>query len=93
LDILWSPLALNDLRQIHDYIATDNPAAAYKIRKTIIERIGLLADYPELGRRSYRLSGVRDLIIAGTEYIAIYGLTDSAINIYALVHGKRKWPE
>ncbi|WP_195503134.1 type II toxin-antitoxin system RelE/ParE family toxin [Collinsella aerofaciens] len=49
--VVYSPLALQDLDDIWDYIAVekDNPAAAERIVEGILARIDLLSSFPESG--------------------------------------------
>lgn len=50
-EVVYSPLALQDLDDIWDYIAVkkDNPAAAERIVGGILARIDLLSSFPESG--------------------------------------------
>jgi plasmid stabilization system protein ParE len=45
----YSELALDDLRGILDYIASDNPSAATGFVDALIERCHLVAQNPEIG--------------------------------------------
>lgn len=47
-EVVYSPLALQDLDDIWDYIAVekDNPAAAERIVEGILARIDLLSSFP-----------------------------------------------
>ncbi|MEX2151538.1 MAG: type II toxin-antitoxin system RelE/ParE family toxin [Steroidobacteraceae bacterium] len=53
--ISWTVEAQGWLRDIYDYIATDNPRAAAETVDGIYERAQALMDFPELGAR-YRAS-------------------------------------
>jgi len=44
--IVWLQAALDDLRDIHDYIARDNPAAARRIIATVRDDVKLLQQHP-----------------------------------------------
>ncbi len=48
--IIWSPTALEDLREISEFIAKDDPAAADRVGRRIIGTVELLAGNPNLGR-------------------------------------------
>ena len=50
-EVVYSPLALQDLDDIWDYIAVeqDNPTAAERIVEGILARIDLLSSFPESG--------------------------------------------
>ncbi len=43
--------AAHDLREIKDYIAQDNPAAAVNFVQKLTERFHLLLDSPGIGRK------------------------------------------
>ena len=48
-EIRWSHEAAQWLKEIYDYIAQDNPAAAGKVVAGIYEKAQLLSDFPEIG--------------------------------------------
>jgi plasmid stabilization system protein ParE len=54
--------------------------------------VALLVDRPKLGRPG-RVAETRELVIAGTSYIAVYALIEDTVRILAVMHGKRRWPE
>ena len=87
----WHPLAQADLAELVTYIATDNPKAAYRMHDEIRKQTGMLAVHPEAGRFG-RIPGTRELVIAGTPFIAAYRLSREAATILRLLHGARRWP-
>jgi toxin ParE1/3/4 len=87
----WHPLARTDLSELVTYIATDNPTAAYGVHDEIRRQTGILATHPEVGRLG-RIPGTRELVIAGTPYIAAYRITSKVATILRLLHGARQWP-
>jgi toxin ParE1/3/4 len=89
--IEWHPFARTDLSELVTYISTDNPKAAYRIHDEIRRQIGLLAANPKAGRPG-RVSGTRELVIAGTPYIAAYRVSGDVATILRLLHGARRWP-
>jgi len=48
--IVWTEPALQDLRNIFEYIAEDNPKAARALLTEIKARVGVLTNQPQLGR-------------------------------------------
>jgi addiction module RelE/StbE family toxin len=50
--IQWRPKAEEDLLNIIEYISKDNPSRAKSFVEELEDKAQLLADYPELGRRS-----------------------------------------
>ena len=87
----WHPLARTDLAELVEYIATDNPGAAYRVHDEIRKQINLLTTYPEIGRAG-RVRGTRELVVTGTPYIAAYRLAGDVVFILRLLHGARRWP-
>lgn len=47
----FSPKAAGDLGEISRHIAEDNPEAAERVRRTILNTADLLTRHPEIGRR------------------------------------------
>jgi toxin ParE1/3/4 len=90
--IVWTEPARQDLRQIFVYIAKDSPKAAAKVLSLIKERTVLLQDNPLLGRMG-RVDGTRELVITDSPYILPYRLKESQIQILAVFHSARQWPE
>jgi plasmid stabilization system protein ParE len=79
------------LAELVSYIAADNPKAAYRLHDEIRKQTGILAAHPEAGRLG-RVAGTRELVIAGTPYIAAYRVTREVVTILRLLHGARRWP-
>lgn len=90
--LVWTGAALAHLEQIQDYIAQDNPVAAYRLARDLTERASRsLADHPMLGRRG-RAKGTREFVLPDTSYIIVYRVADR-VEILAIVHTAREWPE
>jgi addiction module RelE/StbE family toxin len=89
--IVWTEPARQDLRQIFEYVAEENPNAARKLLSEIKECAVLLQDNPHMGRIG-RVDGTRELVITGTQYILPYRVKENQIQILAVFHGARKWP-
>ena len=50
MKIIWSPLAVDQVRDIAAYIALDKPVVAIKWAEKIFNSVELLSEYPESGR-------------------------------------------
>ena len=61
MKLFWTPEALDDRREIHDYIEADNPSAAPALDALFSEQASRLVDYPGLGRPG-RVTGIRELV-------------------------------
>lgn len=92
MKILWTEPARMDLREIFLYISNDNPKAARDLLETIKKRVDLLKENPRLGRLG-RVEGTYELVLAGTRYIAPYRIKNLQIEILAVFHGSREWPD
>jgi toxin ParE1/3/4 len=92
MKIVWSEPARQDLRDIFTYIAEHNPKAARTLLNEIKERAVLLQDNPSLGRLG-RIEDTRELVLTGTSFILPYRVKDLQIQILAVLHGAKQWPE
>jgi len=58
----------------------------------IEQAVTQLGDHPNLGRAG-RVAGTRELIVADTPFIVPYRVHEGSLEILAVFHGSRKWPE
>ena len=88
-------LAEQDLADIYEYIAVDNPSAAERLLSHIEKDLGALVAQPLLGRipRDPDIArlGYRYLIIA--DYLAFYRLEPSVVIVHRILHGARDYSE
>lgn len=92
MKIVWSPTAMRHLAEIRRYIARHNPQAAVKTAAPVRKAVTLLGEFPGLGRPG-RVPETRELVIPGTPYIVPYTVRGDVVEIHAVLHGARKWPE
>lgn len=92
MKVRWTRAARDDLIQIQDYIAQDNPYAALRVVDTIRERTGKLAEHPRSGRLG-RVDCTRELVISDTPYLVAYRIQGEWVDLLAVLHGSRRWPE
>jgi toxin ParE1/3/4 len=83
--------ARNDLRELVRFIARDSPHNARLVRSRIDKAIERLRVHPESGRPG-RIEGTRELVIPHTSYVAVYRVSQGALEIAALIHESRQWP-
>jgi addiction module RelE/StbE family toxin len=88
----WAAFAISDREAIFDYVALDNPRAAALLDERIENCVEALVDFPERGRPG-RVAGTRELVIAGTSYIAAYRADAGVIRILRILHTSRLWPD
>ena len=48
--IFWTPIAVQDLRDICNFISQDNPVAAQQIGEELIKQADAMALFPQSGR-------------------------------------------
>jgi toxin ParE1/3/4 len=89
--IRFSRAAQSDLREIHDYIAKDNPAAARKVFSQIIAATRRLEDFPLSGRSGFR-PDTRELVVPRLPYIAVYQVLETTVDIIAVFHAAQDRP-
>ena len=90
--VIWLHEAAQDLKIIGSYIAQENPKAAYEVLVKIKTAADSLSYNPEIGRVG-RVVGTRELIISSIPYILAYIVTKQNIQILAVLHTSRKWPD
>ena len=88
VEVVWAESALRWLRQIHDYIARDNPVAARGVVQGIVERTAQLAEFPESGQR-VALRGSRDVrvLLYGHYRIAYRLRRRDLVEVVGVHHG------
>ncbi len=92
MNLYWSPSAIEDLKHLRAYIARDNPRAAAEIAKTVLEAVERLRRFPSMGRPG-RVPDTRELVIPGTPLVIPYTVSERGVEIIAVLHGARMWPE
>lgn len=90
--IRWTRLARSDIKAAYEFVAADNEQAADQFLERIQHAAAILIHHPMAGRTG-RISGTRELVIAGTPWILPYRIKRGFIDILAVIHGARKWPD
>ena len=90
IKILYSPKSRKDLDRIFDYIHDDlnNPIAAEKIVKGILNKISELKEYPQLGSVWYLENNINSgfRFLKYDNYIIFYQITKETILIVRILH-------
>jgi len=83
------PGAAQDITEIWDFIAADNPQAARRVRQEILDAIRSFVSLPHLGHvrvdltaRPLRFHTVRD-------YLIVYAPDEKPLVVIAVLHGRR----
>ncbi|MGH6902702.1 MAG: type II toxin-antitoxin system RelE/ParE family toxin [Geminicoccaceae bacterium] len=97
MKVRWTDPAQTDLFEILDYIARDNPGAAERVERRLVNAVASLAQQPRRGRPG-RIEGTRELVIPRLPYIVIYRLVERPLRtvgevaVMRVLHGARRWP-
>ncbi|MCP4563333.1 MAG: type II toxin-antitoxin system RelE/ParE family toxin [Bosea sp.] len=92
MKIVWTPRSQRNLRDAARYLTQFNPHAALAMVRTIRAAPQQLLRHPASGRPG-RVDGTRELVITGTPYILPYRVHHGAIEILAVIHTSRQWPD
>lgn len=84
----FSPLAADDLEQILNYIAQDNPRAASAFVQTLREKCQQLARFPFLGAARGELADGLRVFPVGN-YVIYYRPERQTVRIERVLHGAR----
>ena len=94
-EIIFQQDALNDLLEIYQHIADDDPDRAAQIVDAIKEATNRLANFPRSGRRNLHIA-IYELIVPRLPYIVVYQYSDfhqlnkiSPVKILAVRHSAR----
>lgn len=90
--IRWTKPAANALLAIQEYIARENPRAAFEVVQHIRVAVEQLGDHPRMGPEG-RVRGTYELVIHGKPYVVPYRIKKGEIQVLSLYHTSRKWPE
>ena len=89
--VRYTRQALADLDEARAYIALDRPGMAQAVGRRIYEAVSGLAQHPDRGRLG-RVAGTRELVVAGTPFVAAYRVTSKHVDVLTIMHGARQWP-
>ena len=92
----FSPRAARDLDGISGYIAAENPEAAERVRRIILNTGNLLAQHPELGRRirkaAARHQQIRWFVVPKfPNYLLFYQPFQETIIVVRGLHAAQDW--
>ncbi len=91
----WSTAAEIDLRELVAYIGVDDPLAATEFVASLLEKIDLLPDFPQMGRvvPEAKEPMLREIIHRSYRIIYRFVAANSEVEIVRLWHGARGEPE
>ena len=89
--IIWSPVALEDIKSIFDYIAKDSVDRAELFIERLIESTDRLTEFPFSGRVIPEINTNECREIIFSSYRIMYDVIPDAIRIASVVHAARDW--
>ena len=84
-----SSSAAQDISDILDYIAADNPLAAHRVREEIYSAIRAVVSFPGTGHTRPDLTSEPLRFIVVREYLIAYAPDEKPLWIIAVMHGRR----
>jgi toxin ParE1/3/4 len=87
-DVVVSPRAQRDIRDIWLSIAVDNEPAADRLVARLFRKAELAAEHPLMGAARPELSDTARILVEG-RYVMIYEPITAGLLLIAVVHGMR----
>ena len=92
MKVVWSPLALERVEEIAEYIADDNAEAARSFLIDLFAKVGRLRSFPQSGRVVPEVNrpDIREIIFK--KYRVVYRVAGQQVSILTVRHGKQRLP-
>ncbi len=92
MEIIWSPLAIDRVTEIAEYIALDKPSAAEKWVDKIFNSVKRLEQFPNSGRvvPEIQQEHIREVILGN--YRIIYRVEKNQISVLTVRSGRQILP-
>jgi toxin ParE1/3/4 len=92
----FSPKAAQDLDEIFNFIAGDNPEAAEHVHQTVLRTADFMAQYPKEGKRirnaSARHAQIRWLVVPKfRNYLIFYQPLQDTVMVVRVLHAAQDW--
>ncbi len=92
MKIVWLPWAIQDLSNIRDYIAEENPSAAKKVANIILKTVQLLSKQPYLGQAT-DIEDVYEKQVVDLPYLIPYRIINNQLQILRVFHESQQKPK
>ncbi len=93
MKVLWSPLAVNKLEDIFEYISKEDKTAARKLIASIFKRVETLSKYPGRGRKVPEADREEIREIFEGEYRIIYRVEPKKVFVLTIRNFKQLLPD
>ncbi|MEE9429729.1 MAG: type II toxin-antitoxin system RelE/ParE family toxin [Melioribacteraceae bacterium] len=89
MKIFWSPLSVDRLEEIFEYISKDNSSAAQKMIEKIFKKVETLSEYPNRGRKvpETKRKEIREIFLG--EYRIIYRVEKNKVIVLTIRNFKQ----
>ena len=87
MKLVYTDVAIEDLKRLRAFIAVHNPPAAARVAAELVDRMGLLPDFPEMGTPVELApvpESIRDIVFG--RYVVRYSVHASAVIILRVWH-------
>ena len=93
--IFWTPIAVQDLRDICTFISRDSPVAAQRMGEELIKQAEAIALFPQSGRMVPEKKDplIRETIFGSYRIIYQVDEVDKVVALARIWHGARGTPE
>lgn len=92
MKLRYTPRARSDLAEIFYYISQENPGAARRVVCLVRKSAESLLLNPQIVKHG-RVDGTRELTLARFPFMVAYCVVGSEVQILAVIHTARLWPE
>ena len=92
MKIIWSPLALEGVSEIAEYIARDKPIAARNWIEKVFAKVEQLKDSPEIGRVVPEIDKIEFGELLYGNYRIIYRIEKNRVSVVTVRHGMQILP-
>ena len=88
--VVWTEIAIDDLRLIHEYISKDSKLYADRFIEKLIERVDQLENFQKSGRvvPEFAIETIRELIEGN--YRIVYEISSEQVSIVRVHHSARQ---
>ena len=87
--ICWAPAAADDLEDILNYLGEHHPSLVHPTIRKLYDVARSLKRFPNRGHNG-REEGTRELTVAPTPYIIVYGVEPEIVHIFRVLHASRE---
>jgi toxin ParE1/3/4 len=88
----FTPLAVEDLKSIRDWISEDDERSADRALSRIRQTAMMIGQFPLMGRRG-GVPQTREFSVVGLPYLIVYRLaSETDLDILTIMHPRRRYP-